>query len=42
MKHLLDTHILLWAIISPDKLTKKVKDVLMDRENTILVSSLSL
>ncbi|MEP7144739.1 MAG: type II toxin-antitoxin system VapC family toxin [Ferruginibacter sp.] len=42
MKYLLDTHILIWAILSPDKLSKKVTDILVDPENTILVSSLSL
>lgn len=42
MKYLLDTHILIWAILSPDKLCKKVKDVLINPENTIMVSMLSL
>lgn len=42
MKYLLDTHILIWAIFSPDKLSKKVQGILVNPENTILVSSLSL
>lgn len=39
MKYLLDTHILLWAIISPEKLSKKVRDILINPENIILVSA---
>lgn len=42
MKYLLDTHILIWAILSPDKLSKKVQDVLMNPEHAILISSVSL
>ena len=42
MKYLLDTHILLWAIMSPVNLSKKVQNILVDAENTIFISSLSL
>jgi len=41
MKYLLDTHALLWAIISDDKLSKKAAHILHQPENEILVSSIS-
>ena len=42
MSYLLDTHILIWAITSPEKLSKKVRSVLLDPQNIIMVSSLNL
>ena len=42
MSYLLDTHILIWAITSPERLSKKVQGVLTDPQNTIIVSSVSL
>ncbi len=41
-KILLDTNILLDAIFFPSKLTKKTKDILEDKNNTIYVSVASL
>ncbi len=38
---LLDTHTLLWALVSPDKLSKRVRELLLDRSNTVLVSAAS-
>lgn len=42
MIYLLDTHVLIWAISDPSKLSKKVKELLENTKNKILVSSLSL
>jgi len=42
MIYLLDTHVLIWAISDPNKLSKKVKEILEDTKNKVLVSSLSL
>ncbi len=42
MIYLLDTHILIWALINPEKLSLKVKAILYDPNNTILVSSINL
>lgn len=42
MKYLLDTHIFIWAIMSPDKLSKQVQKLLLNTDNTIFVSAISL
>ncbi len=42
MKVLIDTHILLWAIISPQKLKASQKKILEDGKNEIYVSVISL
>lgn len=42
MKYLLDTHYLLWSISDSSKLPGKIKDVLVDPENEIIVSTISL
>jgi len=42
MKYLLDTHILLWMLFEPEKLSKKVRDILKDENNDIFVSVVSL
>ncbi len=42
MNYLIDTHILLWSLFSPQKLPKKVKFILTDSKNTINVSLISL
>lgn len=39
--HLLDTHVLLWLIGDPGKLTDKVRSTLADRSNRLLVSAAS-
>lgn len=41
MSYLLDTHTLIWAITSPQKLSKTIKVLLEDSEKDILVSSVS-
>jgi PIN domain nuclease of toxin-antitoxin system len=38
MTYLLDTHSFLWAIFSPDKLSKSARETIKDRENEIAVS----
>ena len=42
MKILLDTHVLLWALEDSPKLPLYVRDTLLDENNEIYVSSLSL
>ena len=41
MIYILDTHYMLWAIADSKKLSKKVKEVITDPENSIIVSSIS-
>lgn len=41
MSYLLDTHIFLWSIISPKKISKKIRKILNDSEPTKYVSVLS-
>jgi PIN domain nuclease of toxin-antitoxin system len=42
MKYLFDTHTFLWAMVSPQKLSTEVKDVILDRNNLIYLSSASV
>ena len=39
--YLLDTHYLLWALADTKKLSKEIKDIIVDPDNTIIVSSIS-
>lgn len=41
MIYLLDTHYMLWAIADSKKLSKKIKGVITDPENSIIVSTIS-
>ena len=41
MAYLIDTHILLWAIMDSNKLSKKEQQVLSNETNTIFVSPIS-
>ncbi len=41
MSVLLDTHVLLWALMEPKRLSARVREVLQDPANTILVSAAS-
>lgn len=41
MRYLIDTHVLLWAVIDDDKLSTKIKKVMEDGRNDIFVSSIS-
>ena len=42
MDLLLDTHILIWALNDDDRLPKKAKDLILDENNTIYYSSVSV
>ena len=42
MRYLVDTHILLWSFLESDKLSKKVADILLDENNEIYYSPISL
>jgi len=42
MKYLLDTHTLLWALYSPEKLSPKVKKIISQTEHESCVSTISL
>ena len=39
MNYLLDTHVFLWAVFEPEKLSKKARDAIEDPGNTIYVST---
>ena len=41
MRYLLDTNVILWTLMNPEKLSKKVKEILSNSSNQILVSSIS-
>lgn len=38
MKHLVDTHVFLWTVLSPKRIPKRVKIILLDTELTKYVS----
>ncbi len=38
MKHLVDTHVFLWTVLSPKRISKRVKIILLDTELTKYVS----
>jgi PIN domain nuclease of toxin-antitoxin system len=42
MKYLVDTHILLWSIIDPEKISNSVQKILLDEETFIFYSQVSL
>ena len=41
MSYLLDSHTLIWTIMDPKKLSAKVRGILEDTDNRVLVSSVS-
>lgn len=41
MNYILDTHIFLWALFEPEKISKKIKSVMLDRKSTCYVSTIS-
>ena len=41
MRYLLDTHIVLWAMVNDERLKKEVIDIINDRNNQIYYSSIS-
>jgi PIN domain nuclease of toxin-antitoxin system len=42
MKYLVDTHILLWSFIDPDKLSRNVTQILTNQNNGIFYSPINL
>jgi PIN domain nuclease of toxin-antitoxin system len=42
MAFLMDSHILLWAIENPDRLSKKVRDILVNSEDDVFASAISI
>jgi len=42
MNYLVDTHILLWSFLETDKLSKKIKSILLNENNMIYYSPISL
>lgn len=42
MKYLLDTHIFIWAVTDSPRLGKKVKALMSDEKNELLISAVSL
>ena len=42
MNYLLDTHVLLWSFLDTGKLSKETKTVLLDEDNDIYYSQISL
>lgn len=42
MQYLLDTHVVLWWLVEPEKLSKKARTIIADKKNTICVSSVSI
>ncbi len=41
MKYLIDSHVLLWALMKPSELSPKAKTILNDPSNSIYVSAVS-
>lgn len=41
MKYLLDTHIILWALIDDPRINGEVKDIILNPKNTIYYSTVS-
>ena len=42
MKYLLDTHAIIWLIDESSKMPQKIKDIIINSENQIFISSVSL
>jgi PIN domain nuclease of toxin-antitoxin system len=42
MKYLVDTHILLWSFLDTNKLSKNIRSILLDENNEIYYSQVSL
>jgi PIN domain nuclease of toxin-antitoxin system len=41
VRHLVDTHVLLWLLSTPDRVAAPVRGALADRSNALLVSAVS-
>lgn len=42
MNYLLDTHVLLWSLLVPEKINENIRKIILNPENDILVSKISL
>ncbi len=42
MKYLLDTHIWLWSLLEPEKLSPKNREALINRDNELFISPISI
>ena len=42
MKYLIDTHILLWSLTDPDKLASNIQQTLLNENNDIFLSQISI
>jgi PIN domain nuclease of toxin-antitoxin system len=42
LKYLLDTHIWIWSVSQPEKLSRKVRSILKDSSNELFISSISV
>lgn len=41
MKYLIDTHVFIWSLLEPNKITKRVFDILENSENEVYISPIS-
>ena len=41
MKYLIDTHVFIWSLLEPKKISNKVFDILEDTENEVFISPIS-
>ena len=41
MKYLIDTHIFLWSLFSPEKIPKQIKEIVADPSNRVFVSTIA-
>ena len=41
MKYLIDTHVFIWSLLEPKKISKKIFDILEDTENEVFISPIS-
>ncbi len=42
MKYIIDTHILIWLAVSPEKVPKRIMEIIEEPTNTICISTISL
>jgi PIN domain nuclease of toxin-antitoxin system len=42
MRYLLDTHIWLWSLLTPDKLNSNVEEVLRNDDNEFYISPITI
>jgi len=42
MKYLLDTHVILWALLNDGRITNELKEKLLDKDNQVFYSTVSM